>query len=281
MTGRNVDSSVHELIARELYRAARDAEPISPPRDRYDLSIADGYAISRRVTDYRLEREEDGEVVGYKVGFTSDAVRADLGVENPAFGYLLGGTVSTVAADATIDAGAFIAPRIEPEIAVVLGERVEEPLDDRRPREAIAGVVPVIEVVDSRIRDWDVTPPEAIADNALAAALRTGDRHPTEGDDLGRDATDGSGAGSVDLAREGVVVRKNGRTAVAGTASAVLGHPLRALAWLAGALAGRGEALEAGQVVPTGSITRPIPITAGDEVAVTFDTLGTVTIAVE
>jgi len=266
MTRSNVENESYEEIAEQLYAASRDAEPISPPRERYDLSIADGYAISRRVADYRLERGAEGEMAGYKIGFTSDAVREDLGVDEPAFGRLFDGTVSTASANATIDSGTFIAPRIEPEIAVVLGERVDA-LARGDTDEAIEAVVPAIEVVDCRIRDWDLTPPEAVADNALAAALLTGERRPW-------------GAG-VDLAEEEVTVAKNGTTVATGTGRAVLGHPIRALAWLAGELDRQDEPLEAGQLVSTGSITRPIPVAPGERIVVEFDTLGSVSLDVE
>lgn len=267
MTRSNVESEEYDEIAGQLYAASRDAEPISPPRERYDLSIADGYAISRRVADYRLERGAEGEIAGYKVGFTSDAVREDLGVDEPAFGRLLDGTVSTASANATIDSEALVAPRIEPEIAVVLGERVDV-LDGGDTDEAIGAVVPAIEVVDCRIRDWDLTPPEAVADNALAAALRTGERHPWGADD-------------IDLAEEGVRVAKNGTTVATGTGRAVLGDPVRVPAWLAEELTKRGEPLEAGQLVSTGSITRPIPVAPGERIVVEFDTLGSVSLDVE
>ena len=274
MTRPEIENEGCEEIAEDLYAAARDAEPIPPPRERYDLSIADGYAISRRVTDYRLERGGEGEVAGYKIGFTSDAVRDDLGVDEPAFGRLLDGTVSTASANPTIDAEEFVAPRIEPEIAVVLGD-CEGALDERDTRETIEAVVPAIEVVDCRIRDWDLTPPEAVADNALAAALRIGDRYRVRGGDAADVDVD------IDLAREAVTVAKNGTTVATGIGAAVLGHPLRALAWLGGELTRRGEPLEAGQLVSTGSITRPIPVAPGDRIAVEFDALGTVRLDVE
>jgi 2-keto-4-pentenoate hydratase len=267
MTEPNLEDEIHDEIANELFAAARDAEPISPLRDRYALSIGDGYAISRRVLQHRLERGAEDDLVGYKIGFTSDAVREDLGVDEPAFGYVLDGMVSTGRATTTIDSKTFIAPRIEPEIAVVLGD-FEDPLDERDAEAAIEAVVPAIEVVDSRIRDWEFTPPEAVADNALAAALLTGERHPWSADD-------------IDLAGEGVTVAKDGTTVATGTGKAVLGDPIRALIWLAEELATREETLEPGQIVSTGSITRPVPVEPGEEITVEFDSLGTISLDIE
>lgn len=268
MCGSILGRDTHETIARELFAAHRDAEPIAPLRGRFDLSVADGYAVSRRVTEHRLERGEEGDRVGYKIGFTSDATRTDLAIDEPAFGQLLGGTVSEITTDATIDSRTFIAPRIEPEIAFVLAEPVSEPLGRQTALSAVEAIVPAIEVVDCRIRDWNVTAPEAVADNALAAALYTGER---------RDASETP----LDLAHEGVTVEIDGETVATGRGEDVLGHPAEALAWLTETFAGRKERLEAGDIVSTGSITRPIDVRSGQEVTVRFDALGTVRVRIE
>jgi 2-keto-4-pentenoate hydratase len=268
----NLDADEREAIAQELYEAYRDGEPIAPPRTRWNLTVTDGYEIARRVIDYRLERGEEGDLAGYKIGFTSEAVREDLAVEEPAFGRLLDRTRPSTAADSTIDSSEFIAPRIEPEITFVLGERPYDSLADGDALDAVRAIVPAIEIVDCRIRGWDFTPPEAIADNALAAALLVGEERSPSGLDGGH---------GPDLTREQVAVEIDGQQVAAGTGAAVLGHPVRALTWLADALAERGETLEAGDLVSTGSITRPIPIEPGQRVTARFDSLGSVDVGVE
>jgi 2-keto-4-pentenoate hydratase len=268
MAGPNLSVEEHEPIAQAFYEAYRDGEPIAPPRDRWELSIADGYEIASRVIDRRLERGEEGGLAGYKIGFTSAAVREDLAVEEPAFGRLLDRTVSSAA----VDSSEFIAPRIEPEITFVLGERPYDSLADGDALDAVRAIVPAIEIVDCRIRGWDFTPPEAIADNALAAALLVGEERSPSGLDGGH---------GPDLTREQVAVEIDGQRVAAGTGAAVLGHPVRALTWLADALAERGETLEAGDLVSTGSITRPIPIEPGQRVTARFDSLGSVDVGVE
>jgi 2-keto-4-pentenoate hydratase len=268
MAGPNLSVEEHEPIAQAFYEAYRDGEPIAPPRDRWELSIADGYEIASRVIDRRLERGEEGGLAGYKIGFTSAAVREDLAVEEPAFGRLLDRTVSSAA----VDSSEFIAPRIEPEITFVLGERPYDSLADGDALDAVRAIVPAIEIVDCRIRDWDFTPPEAIADNALAAALLVGEERSPSGLDGGH---------GPDLTREQVAVEIDGQQVAAGTGAAVLGHPVRALTWLADALAERGETLAAGDLVSTGSITRPIPIEPGQRVTARFDSLGSVIEPVE
>jgi 2-keto-4-pentenoate hydratase len=111
------------------------------------------------------------------------------------------------------------------------------------------------------VRDWTLTAPTAVADNSLAARLLLGDR-PTTGD--------------VDLAREGVELLVDGERRATGTGAAVLGHPADAVAWLADALSARGDALRAGDVVTTGSITEPVPVASGETVVARFSSLGTV-----
>jgi len=268
----NLDADEREAIAQELYEADRYGEPIAPPRDRWDLSVADGYGIARRVIDHRLERGEEGDLAGYKIGFTSEAVREDLAVEEPAFGRLLDRTRPSTAADSTIDSSEFIAPRIEPEITFVLGERPHDSLADGDALDAVRAIVPAIEIVDCRIRGWEFTPPEAIADNALAAALLVGEERSPSGLDRGH---------GPDLTREQVAVEIDGQQVAAGTGAAVFGHPVRALTWLADALAERGETLAAGDLVSTGSITRPIPIEPGQRVTARFDSLGSVDVGIE
>jgi 2-keto-4-pentenoate hydratase len=249
----NTNGERHAAIAEELYYAYRDRDPISPPLER-SLTVADGYAVSQAVRD-RRRASTAGAVVGYKIGFTSEAVREDLDVSEPAFGYLHAQSVSDVA---TIDTTAFIAPRVEPELAFVLDEQVCDPLDESGAHEVIGAVRPAIEIVDSRIEGWQFTPAEAIADNALASALRVG--APVSSTD-------------IDLANEGVSVSIDGEVVADGRGSAVLGHPIRALCWLSEALAERDDALDPGMVISTGSITRPIPITSGTTVEVRFDTV--------
>ncbi|KYH24067.1 2-keto-4-pentenoate hydratase [Halalkalicoccus paucihalophilus] len=122
-------------------------------------------------------------------------------------------------------------------------------------------LVPAIEIVDSRIRDWDLIGPAAIADNALAARLLIGDR---------------IAASDVDLVREGVEVLIDGVRRATGTGAAVLGHPADAVAWLAETLPEHNESLKAGDIVTTGSITKPLPINAGETAVMRFSSLGSV-----
>lgn len=250
MTGRHVD------IAETLHRAYLDAEPIEPVSLPADLTVEEGYAVQNAFVDHRIE--DEGPVVGYKIGFTSEAVQSALGVEDPAYGRIL---ADTVRRDRRFELDRLIEPRIEPEIAFLLEDDLRSPVSRLDVAAATRFVVPAIEIVDSRIRDWDVTGPTAIADNALAARLLLGDR---------TTAVEG------DLSLEGVEVLINGERRATGTGAAVLGHPADAVAWLAETLSGRGDGLGAGDIVTTGSITEPLPVAAGDTATARFSSLGTV-----
>jgi 2-keto-4-pentenoate hydratase len=130
---------------------------------------------------------------------------------------------------------------------------------------ATSAVVPVIEVVDSRIREWAIEAGSTVADGVLAARVVHGDRigNPAEGD----------------RSLEGVVVRRNGERVATGVGADVMGGPFRVVSWLAGALADRGERLTAGDLVSTGSLTPLVPFEPGDTVEARFSSLGSVTVA--
>lgn len=165
-----------------------------------------------------------------------------------------------------IETEPLIDPQIEPEIAFILAA---EPRS-ARPHDILAAtraIVPVIEVVDSRTRDWDVTATEAIADGSLAARLLTG---PTTHDPNG-----------IELPLEGVQVLRNGEQTAAGVGAAVLEHPVEAVSWLVETLADHDTPLNAGDIVSTGSITAPISIEQGETIECRFTTLGRVSAQVQ
>ena len=254
---RTIDASAVADLADRLYEADRTGVPIDPPEQ--SLTVADGYAVQRAV----LDRREDtaGPPVGYKVGFTSAAIRDELGVDEPAYGRVLAGTVRT---EGRLDGG-LIEPKVEPELALRLGEPLEPPVDAVDVLAATTAVVPVVEVVDSRIRDWTVEAGSAVADNALAARVVHADRIAAPAD--------------LDLALEAVAVRRNGERVATGVGADVLDGPARVVAWLSEALADRGERLAAGDLVSTGSLTPLVSLDPGDTVEARFASLGSVTVS--
>lgn len=243
-------------LGERLYRAYVDREPVDPASLPSELTVEDGYAAQEAFVERRVP--DEGTPVGYKVGFTSEAVQSDLEVDAPAYGHVLADTVHE---DRRFDTEELLGPRVEPEIAVLLEEELTPPVSRLDVLAAVELVVPVVEVVDSRIREWDVTAATAVADNTLAGRVLVGDR---------------TTAGDVDLGREGVELLVGGEQRATGTGAAVLGHPADAVALLAEERADHGETLGAGEFVTTGSITEPVPIAAGETVAARFSSLGSV-----
>jgi 2-keto-4-pentenoate hydratase len=165
---------------------------------------------------------------------------------------------------APIPATSFIQPRIEPEIAFVLGRALQGPgvtvADAAR---AVDCVLPALEIVDSRIQDWKISIVDTIADNASSGGVILGSTP--------------SRLSDVDLRLAGCVLYCNGQLAATGAGGAVLGSPLNALVWLANTVGPLGVALEPGHVVLPGSMTRAIPVAAGDTVVTKIAGIGSVT----
>jgi 2-keto-4-pentenoate hydratase len=226
------------------------------------LSVSDAYAIQQAQVAVWTA---DGAVVkGHKVGLTSAAMQRQMGVDTPDFGVLLDRMF--LPEGAVADIGRFLQPRAEPEIGLVLGRPLTGPgVTVAEAVAAIDFVLPALEIIDSRIADWQITLPDTIADNASSGGLVLGSR-PVRPE-------------SVDLSLCGCLLRRNGRLTDTGAGGAVLGgSPVNALVWLANVLGERGVSLEAGHVILPGSVTAAIPVSPGDTVSATFDRIGTVSL---
>lgn len=249
--------------AARLTQAAADRRPIAPLTDAMsDLAIGDAYAIAQRIVDDRVNR--GARVVGHKIGLTSPVVQQQLGVCEPDFGALL--DVMQLPDGGAVDAGRFIAPRVELELAFELGERLAGPgvtvADVRR---ATAAVQPAFELVDSRIADWRIRLADTVADRASSAAFVLGGE---------RRALD-----QLDTTALVVSLRRGDEVIETGTSSAVLGDPCAAVAWLANALTKLGTTLEPGNVVLSGACTRMVDAYAGDAFTGDFGPLGEIGLA--
>jgi 2-keto-4-pentenoate hydratase len=239
-----------EALGERLYGAYRDARPVTPPSETHDLSVEDAYRVQRAAVERRGE-----SFAGYKLGFTNAQVRTQLGVDEPAYGRL---TADTVSDGATVRVAEFVSPRVEPEIAFVL-DGIDPPAAVHDVLGATRTAVPAIEVVDSRVGSWSPAPEDAIADNALAAAVRLG--------------SSANAIEEADLSMEAVQLRRNGELVETGVGANVLEGPVRAVRWLA-----NRRRLEEGTLVLTGSLTPTVELTAGDVVEARFSTLGSVSI---
>lgn len=222
-----------------------------------DLGVDEAYEIQLRNIRRRLDLGD--RVRGHKVGLSAKAMQMMLGVDEPDYGHLLE-TMFCFESD-RIDVHRFLQPRVEVEVAFVLGRSLEGPgvtvADVIR---ATDFVLPAIEIVDSRVEGWRIKLADTIADNASSGAVVLGGS-PTL-------------LTEIDVRLVGATLRRNGELRETGASGAVLGNPAVAVAWLANKVAAFGVTLEPGHVIMPGSCTRMIPVEAGDAVRADFDRLG-------
>jgi 2-oxopent-4-enoate/cis-2-oxohex-4-enoate hydratase len=160
-----------------------------------------------------------------------------------------------------VPAATLIQPKAEGEIAFVLKRTLKGPgVTAADVLAATEGVMACFEIVDSRIRDWKIRIQDTVADNASCGVFVLGDRLVDPRD--------------VDLATCGMVLEKNGEIVATGAGAAALGHPANAVAWLANTLGALGIALEAGEVVLSGSLAAMVPVRAGDDLRVSIGGIG-------
>ncbi len=254
-------TALREQVARDLLGAYRTGVPIKPPSSQHpDLDVRDAYAIQQ--AQVQAWAAQGRLVRGHKVGLTSAAMQRQMGVGQPDFGVLRDDMILSELAP--IPVRTFVQPRIEPEIAVLLGRPLAGPgVTTAHALAAVESVLPALEIIDSRIEDWRIGLVDTIADNASSGAVVLGSRA------VAPDA--------IDLRTTGCNLFGNGELRATGAGGAVLGSPLLSLVWLANVLGGHGAALEAGQIVLTGSLTAAQPVRPGDTWVAQFAGLGPVT----
>ncbi|MFS0884840.1 2-keto-4-pentenoate hydratase [Aeromicrobium sp. 179-A 4D2 NHS] len=259
-TPSTVDPAVITEAAAWLRRADETRTPIPPVRTLIGADDIDAaYAVQRVNIEQRLAQGRT--VVGRKIGLTSEAVQAQLGVDRPDFGVLLDDMAYSdgdlIAHDAVLQ------PKAEAEVAFVLARDLADgELDHAQVSAAIGHAVAAIEVCGSRVADWDITFGDTVADNASAGVYVLGSERRTLDEVTPRDV-----AMSMTI---------NGDEVSTGTGAACLGDPLEAVVWLARTARDLGEPLRAGQVVLSGALGPMRPVAPGDEVVVTITGLGSV-----
>ena len=250
-----------------LAQAQVTRTPCAPVRDLIGTDdLAAAYSVQQRLVQARLAA--GARVVGRKIGATSEAVQKQLGVDQPDFGYLLDEMdVSDAAREggAPISMHALLQPRVEAEVAFRLGRDLdlpEEELTLEAVRAAVDVALPALEIVDSRIADWQIGFTDTVADCASSALFVVGaDERPL------------SEVTPVDVVMSLTI---NGEERSAGNGAACLGDPLEALRWLAVQSARFGDPLRAGQLVLSGALGPFVPFGPGDRVEASisgFDTL--------
>ncbi len=253
-------------LARELYDARKARRPLRHFSARFpQMTIDDGYAIQRAWV--RLEQADGHRILGRKIGLTSRAMQLSSQIDEPDFAPLMDDMFFAQGGEIPIDR--FIAPRIEVELAFVLGRPLRGPgVTMTQVLAATDYVLPAIEIIDARIEQFDRESGkprkvfDTISDFAANAGIVTGGR-PVKPD-------------AVDLRWVGAMLFKNGVIEETGLAAGVLNHPATGVAWLADKIARHDEQLEAGDLVLAGSFTRPTPAVRGDVLHADYGALGTV-----
>ncbi len=249
-------------VAATLATAEADRVPIAPLRETWpELDVVDAYEI--QLLNIRRRLAAGATVHGHKVGLSSEAMQQMMGVGEPDYGHLL--SDMAVSSEVPVSVSRYCMPRVEVEVAFVLGETLPgEGCTEDDVLEATAYVAPSIELIDSRIENWNIKIGDTIADNASSAGFVLG---------AGRVKPD-----EIDLRTIDARLLRNGVEVAAGRSDAVLGNPVTAVAWLARKVASFGVTLEAGHVILPGSVHRAIDAHAGDHFEAEFDCLGTVSL---
>ncbi len=254
-----------ELIVKaadQLRVAAESGEPCAPVRELLGTETDIDVAYDVQEVNTAADIASGRRVVGRKIGITSTAVMEQIGVDQPDFGTLF---VDMEYGDGVaIEPGRLLQPRAEAEVALVLEhdlDRGEHSFNDIV--RATAYALPSIEIVDSRVADWNIRIVDTVADNASCGLYVLGGR-PVPLD-------------RVDLRTIPMRMTINGAEVSNGNGAACLGHPLHAARWLADTLSARGIPLRAGDVVMTGALGPMRPLESGDDVVANLGELGTVT----
>ena len=252
-----IDQLAEHLETCELQ--ARDTPKITD--DHPDMDWDDAYAIQESIKSRKMAR--GARIIGYKAGLTSHAKMKQMGVTDPVFGFLVDDY--SVPEGGTVQTRELIHPKVEPEIVFVLKHALKGPgCHIGAVLAATDFVLPGIEVIDSRYRDFKFDLKSVIADNTSAVRFVVGGH-----------AVD---ARSVDLRTTGIVLEKNGVPVALGAGAAVLGHPAAAVAMLVNHLGRRGKSLPAGSLVLSGGATEAVSVQAGDHVRLRVQGMGSVSL---
>ncbi|WP_370328048.1 2-keto-4-pentenoate hydratase [Euzebya sp.] len=242
-----------DALPARLAEAIRTRTAIEPDAD--DLTVDAAYDLQDELIGL-LGRSPRAA----KLGLTSVAKQEQMGVDEPAHGWLLEG--SEVEVGTALACDELIQPRCEPEIALRVAQELAGP--DVTASDVLAAtdaVMPAIDVLDSRYAGYRFTLPAVVADNISAARYALG--APV-------------GVAGIDLRLLGCVLEVDGRLVATAAGAAVLDHPAAAVAWFVRSLHRRGRALAAGTTVLAGALTAAVPIGPGSVVRATFDRIGAV-----
>ncbi|WP_227937785.1 2-keto-4-pentenoate hydratase [Alkalihalobacillus deserti] len=246
--------------ASALLEAETTKRPIAPFTSSAEaISVDDAYQI--QLEQIRRKVGNGATIVGKKIGLTSKVMQEMFNVSEPDYGHILDDMIYKNGDMVSLDR--FIQPKVEFEIAFVLKKDLKGPgVTKDEVIEATDYVVPSIEIIDSRIKDWQFKYEDTVADNGSSAGAIIG-RQPSKLSDL-------------DLPTIKMNVFKNGELMDTATGEAVMGNPILAVAWLANALSRYDISLHAGEVILSGALSKAVPIEDGDTFTAEFDHIGNV-----
>lgn len=254
----------NEEYAKSLRTAHQTKSTIPPLRDSGLADIAKAYAIQNINTNLRLDT--GARIVGKKIGLTSKAVQKQLGIDQPDFGILFN-DMEILNGD-SLSVKELMQPKAEAEIAFVLAEDLDQAhMTTLDLFACIDFALPAIEIVGSRIENWNIKICDTIADNASASHYVIGHTPKT--------------LDEFDVVNCKMQMSKNGELVSEGTGAACLGSPLNALLWLANKMIEVGDPLLAGDLILSGALGPMSNIAAGDHFHASFEGLGTVSVSFE
>ena len=259
---KTVENQRIESLAQELYQADVNCSPVEALTERY-AEITNEEAYKVQLAGMALRLQAGHILVGKKIGLTSKAMQNALGVFEPDYGYI---TDRMVAMEGEpLSMAQFISPKVEAEIAFILKADLPGPgITVSQVLQATAGIMPALEIIDTRIKNWKIKIQDTIADGASIGRIVLGGRM--------------TPVDAYNLKTLGLVLEKNGEVVATAAGAAVLGHPANAVVWLGNKLATYGMMLKAGDIVMSGSLTAACPMAEGDYIQANFADIGSVSV---
>ena len=244
-----------EVEKREVVKVTANLKP--------DLTVEEAYQVQEEIVQMKLQ--EGRRIIGPKMGLTSFAKMKQMGIDDPIYGYVF--DYMLIENGGKLPLHEMIHPKVEAEIAFVIGEDIEGPgVTGAQVLAKTEYILPALEIIDSRYENFNFTLPDVIADNASTSRVVFGTtlKKPEQ----------------FELDLLGSTLSINGEIKELGAGAAVLGHPAHSVAMLANMLARKGEKVRKGDVILTGGITSAVMLKYGDVVSGKFDGLGEVSFTV-
>lgn len=248
-----------------LSKAYEEVSPTHPPSSTIgELSMEEAYEVQDMLVEDRIKKGD--RIIGWKIGATSRAIMDQLKINEPIFGCMT--SQSYYSALREVKASEFCRIAVEVEIALIMGKTLRGPgVTHAHVIMATSGAMGAVELVDCRIKDWQATLPEGVADNGYHAGII-----------LGPFMKSISG---FDLTQESVTLNKNGQLMASACGIEALGNPLNGVTWLTNKLFEFDKEIGAGEIVSTGSLTRFFFVEPGDALDVSYSSLGSIQFTVK